>query len=134
MVIEKCYNLEKRGSVIELNKDLNNFKHNNSSEQSNNNSSPTNSIISTSENNDDNNTVNNDKDTLKQICTILSVIVAVLGFGEGIISIIKSFTTDGIEFFGPLFNIFVLFGGIACIICTIVIIVVIWIIYEIINH
>ena len=143
--------------MIKLNQDSNNFNQNNSNEQNSNNFSPTNSIINnTSEAHASNNSVNNNinqvepndissinntnldnskstnKNILKKICIVLSIIVAIVGSGIGIFSIINSFTMDSIEFFGPLLNIFVFFGGIAFFIYTGIIIGVIWIIYGII--
>lgn len=144
--------------MIKLNQDSNNFNQNNSNEQNSNNFSPTNSIINnTSEAHASNNSVNNNinqvepnnissinntnldnskstnKNILKKICIVLSIIVAIVGSGIGIFSIITSFTMDSIEFFGPLLNIFVFFGGIAFFIYTGIIIGVIWIIYGIIK-
>ena len=144
--------------MIKLNQDSNNFNQNNSNEQNSNNFSPTNSIINnTSEAPASNNSVNNNinqvepndissinntnldnskstnKNILKKICIVLSIIVAIVGSGIGIFSIITSFTMDSIEFFGPLLNIFVFFGGIAFFIYTGIIIGVIWIIYGIIK-
>ena len=144
--------------MIKLNQDSNNFNQNNSNEQNSNNFSPTNSIINNTSgapasNNSVNNNINqvepNDissinntnldnskstnKNILKKICIVLSIIVAIVGSGIGIFSIITSFTMDSIEFFGPLLNIFVFFGGIAFFIYTGIIIGVIWIIYGIIK-
>ncbi len=144
--------------MIKLNQDLNNFNQNNSNEQKNNIFNPTNSIINnTSETPANNNSVNNNinqaeekdinsinntsldnskptnKNILKKICKVLSIIVANIGGGIGIFSIITSFTMDSIEFFGPLLNIFAFFGGIVFFICTGIIIGAIWIIYGIIK-
>ena len=144
--------------MIKLNQDSHNFNQNNSNEQNSNNFSPTNSIINnTSEAPSSNNSVNNNinqvepndissinntnldnskstnKNILKKICIVLSIIVAIVGSGIGIFSIITSFTMDSIEFFGPLLNIFVFFGSIAFFIYTGIIIGVVWIIYGIIK-
>ncbi len=144
--------------MIKLNQDLNNFNQNNSNEQKNNIFNPTNSIINnTSETPANNNSVNNNinqaeekdinsinntsldnskptnKNILKKICKVLSIIVANIGGGIGIFSIITSFTMDSIEFFGTLLNIFAFFGGIVFFICTGIIIGAIWIIYGIIK-
>ena len=144
--------------MIKLNQDSNNFNQNNSNEQNNNIFNPTNSIINnTSEAPASNNSVNNNinqveandinsisntnldnskptnKNILKKICTVLSIIVAIIGGGIGIFSIITSFTMDSIEFFGPLLNIFAFFGGIVFFIYTGIIIGIIWIIYGIIK-
>lgn len=73
------------------------------------------------------------KNILKKVCTILSIIVAIYGFIIGISYISDSFSMDSIEFFGPLLNIFLFFGGIAFFIYTGTIIATIWIIYGIIK-
>ena len=141
--------------MIKLNQDLNNFNQNNSNEQNSNNFSPTNSTINTAETTSDNNSVNNNQvevndissinntsldnskstnmNILKKICMVLSIIVAIIGGGIGIFSIIASYTMDSIEFFGPLLNIFAFLGGIVFFIYTGIIIGVIWIIYGIIK-
>lgn len=70
---------------------------------------------------------------LKKLCTVLSIIVTILGCGIGVFYIITSFTMDSTEFFGPLLNIFSFFGGIVCLLYTVVIVAAIWIIYGIIK-
>ena len=65
---------------------------------------------------------------LKKLCTVLSIIVTILGCGIGVF-----YTMDSTEFFGPLLNIFSFFGGIVCLLYTVVIVAAIWIIYGIIK-
>lgn len=146
--------------MIKLNQDSNNFNQSNFNEQNNNNFNYTSNPINTSETNNNNNNLtninnimqtetqnisstdsNNDlnsykpknKNILKKICIILSIIVGILGFGIGIYSMITSFNMESPEFFGPLLNIFVFLGGIAFFINTGIVIATIWIIYAIIQ-
>lgn len=144
--------------MIKLNQDSSNFSQNNSNEQNNNNFNSTNNTINTSEININKNLINTDninpvetkdissinninldnskstnKNILKKLCTVLSIIVTILGCGIGVFSIITSFTMDSTEFFGPLLNIFSFFGGIVCLLYTVVIVAAIWIIYGIIK-
>lgn len=73
------------------------------------------------------------KKIIKKIFIVLTIIVAIIGCGISAFSIFTSFTMESIEFFGPLPNIFVFFGGIVFLIYTAIIIAIIWIIYGIIN-
>lgn len=126
--------------MVNVNRNLNDFNQGNYNEQNISNFNSANStlnIVETNINHVDNNKLtrskSKNKNILKKVCIILSILVAILGFGIGIFSITTSFTIESIEFFGPLLNILVFYGGIALFIEAGIIIALIWIIYGIIK-